>query len=148
MIYDFLKSKYPEIFKGLSKKSEIRVGEQIEKMRKILSTNTQANLMIECLTSELDLHHNFTREEFEGILNKGGFVMQWEEMLNKAASYALQQEFNIDEIEIEILGGGSRIPLIQQIIKTFFGREKLGVSYQGCETVSRGCAIACAIAAT
>lgn len=73
----------------MNKKSELRIIESIEKVRKILSSNVEANLLIECLTSEHDMQHNFTREEFEKIVRIGGFVARFEEELNRIVSYMM-----------------------------------------------------------
>ncbi|KAL4467447.1 hypothetical protein ABPG72_000657 [Tetrahymena utriculariae] len=146
LVYQYLQEKHPDVFQKINKKQELRVIDQIEKLRKVLSSNSEANLMIECLTTDHDLQHNFTREEFEQILYKGGFVSSFEEILNRSISFCLQYEFIVDDIEI--IGGGTRIPLVQSLVKKIFNKEKLGISMQTSENISRGCAIACALAAS
>jgi len=46
-------------------KSKMRLFDAIEKQRKILSANQEANISVECLAEDLDFSTNVTREEFE-----------------------------------------------------------------------------------
>ena len=45
---------------------------------------------------------------------------------------------------VELVGGSSRIPALQRILTTYFGREP-SRTLNAKETVSRGCALQCAM---
>lgn len=64
-------------------------------------------------------------------------------MLHRSVCFCLENEIAIDDIEI--IGGGTRIPLFQSLIKSFFNKDILGITMQISENISRGCAILCAI---
>lgn len=49
-------------------KCRLRMFDAIEKVRKILSGNKEANLNIECLLEDEDIHANIKREDFEAMI--------------------------------------------------------------------------------
>ncbi|EGR34741.1 hypothetical protein IMG5_002740 [Ichthyophthirius multifiliis] len=139
-IYEYLAKKYT-YFSKLNKKTYLRVLEQIEKLRKVLSSNSEANLHIEYITQDEDLDHYFSRKEFENIISDN-FMQDFMKFLNQFS----QQNLNIDEIEL--IGSGSRIPLILQKLKEVFQRQYMGIILQNGEQISRGSALVCALQAS
>lgn len=101
--------------------------EGIERLRKTLSSNSEAILSVDCVTSDEDLHMQFTRADFEATIKQSGFLRNFEEILNKFVSFCIQNDLVIDEVEI--LGGGTRIPIISSTIKAITGKEKLGIVF-------------------
>lgn len=51
-----------------NEKAKLRMLDAIEKLRKTLSANSEANINIECLMEDEDLFYNFKREELEQII--------------------------------------------------------------------------------
>lgn len=51
-----------------NEKAKLRMLEAIEKMRKTLSANSDAQINIECLMEDEDLHATCTRSELEGLI--------------------------------------------------------------------------------
>lgn len=46
---------------------------------------------------------------------------------------------------MEIIGGGSRIPAVQELIKKVFKVEQVQKTLNAAECIARGCAMMCAI---
>ena len=90
-------------------KAKLRILDAIERMRKVLSANTEASINIECLLEDEDMSYTLTREEFEGLIKDSCHKIQdtlngLKDMLNKKG---------IKYSDVEIIGGGSRIPIVQ-----------------------------------
>lgn len=126
-------SEYPRN----NKKIQIRIQDSIEKTRKVLSSITDANIDIECLYEEEDFSSNLTREEFEKMI-EGEFLDVLKNELQKSFKYLQNKKIKFDDIEI--LGGGVRIPIVKDLIQKIFKVDKLCVSMQ-VESISRGCTI-------
>ena len=50
-----------------NEKAKLRLLDAIERLRKMLSANTEAQISIECLMEDEDLHYNLKREELEAL---------------------------------------------------------------------------------
>lgn len=90
-------------------KAKLRILDAIERMRKVLSANTEASINIECLLEDEDMSYTLKREEFEGLIKESCHKIQetlngLKDMLNKKG---------IKFSDVEIIGGGSRIPIVQ-----------------------------------
>lgn len=114
-----------------------------EKLKKMLSANSQAPLNIESLTDEIDVSLVANREEFEGLI---AHIM---EKIPAAILVALHSAgVSKDQIEhVEIIGGSTRIPLIQKTLESVFEGKSNVVSktLNMDEAVARGCALQCAM---
>ena len=49
-------------------KARLRILDAIEKMRKVLSANTESSINIECLIEDEDMSYNLNRTEFESLI--------------------------------------------------------------------------------
>jgi molecular chaperone DnaK (HSP70) len=67
-------------------KLRIRMVEAISKMRKILTSNREASLSIECLVDDEDLFENFNREEFLKVIDP--YVQRFQALLHQAIKEA------------------------------------------------------------
>lgn len=91
-----------------------------EKAKLVLSANTESKVSIESFYNDIDLKQDIKRDEINGIL--GRTVKQ---QLTSVLNSALE---SIDQKELKgiILSGGSfRVPLIQFILKDYFGGDEL-----------------------
>ena len=119
-----------------SKKAYVKLMESIERQRKILSGNLEHDLNIEYLMEENDLNYTMTRDQFEKVC---------EPIFNdiKRVLTKVKDELKAKKIElhsIEMVGGGSRIPIFIQSVKEVFKIEP-SRTLNSSESVARGCAL-------
>ncbi|CAN0901035.1 Heat shock 70 kDa protein 16 [Linum grandiflorum] len=118
----------------------IRLRAACEKLKKVLSANSEAPLNIECLMEEIDVKSSIKRDEFErlssGLLERVGIPCK------KAL---LDAGVSVEKIHsVELVGSGSRIPAIAKLLTSLFGREP-SRTLNASECVARGCALQCAM---
>ena len=125
-----------------SHKTFFRIMESIEKVRKNLTSNNEAEICIEELMAGEDMDIQFSRETFQGSIKKSlenlqNFLILCKKEIN-------EQKIKIDSIEL--VGEATRIPVIQDCIKNFIGSDKqeLSRTLNSQDCVARGCAIASA----
>ncbi|KAI3710473.1 hypothetical protein L2E82_40256 [Cichorium intybus] len=121
-------------------RASIRLMASCEKIKKVLSANTEATLSIDCLIDDKDVNGFITREEFENLSH---------ELLNRVIVACCKAGedpgLSVGEIHtIELVGSGSRIPAIMRKLTSLFGKEPMR-TLNGSECVSRGCALRCAM---
>ena len=122
-------------------KSVYRLREGIEKQRKILSSNNEAALHIECLFEDFDFDYNITREDFERI-NKNVFE-RFSELMKTAVEKLGKDIKKLHSVER--IGGGTRIPAMESTIIKGFKLKQLNKTLDAAESIARGCAIQAAM---
>jgi heat shock protein 4 len=120
-----------------SDKARLRLLESIEKQRKVLSANQEAGINIEYLMEDCDLNHTLTREQFEQI------IAPVAERVKQTLLKIIDK--NIPLHSVEMVGGATRIPIIQKIIQEVFNIEAVSKTMNGSEAIARGCAIQAAM---
>ncbi|KAL3610608.1 hypothetical protein D5086_001628 [Populus alba] len=118
----------------------LRLRAACEKLKKVLSANPVAPLNIECLMEEKDVRGIIKREEFEEISIP--ILERVKRPLEKALQDAGLAVENVHTVEV--VGSASRVPAIMKILTEFFGKEPRR-TMNSSESVSRGCALQCAI---
>jgi len=122
-----------------NKKALFRLRVGCEKLKKILSANSQGPLNVESIMEDKDVHAMLSRTEFEEMIKE--LLDHIEPLLLKALNDA---KLPLDEIEsVELIGGTSRIPAIMTRISEFFGMQ-CSMTLNREEAVARGCALQCA----
>ena len=108
-----------------------------EKVKRDLSSSSQVDIDIDALADGEDFTTTITRANFEHIC---------QDMFNKcippmeeALKDAQMKKDDIDDVIL--IGGSSRIPKIQEIVKMFFNRKELCKSIHPDEAVALGAAI-------
>ncbi|KAF4655270.1 hypothetical protein FOZ61_007666 [Perkinsus olseni] len=130
-------SKHGEIPKGAAReKARRRLELQAATVRGILSANHEAAFTVESLYNGEDLSMKVTREEFEKAVSD----------LTKRISDLAGRLAWEDVMGIELVGGGSRIPVVQEHLETqvllLAGRKiALGRHLNGDEAPSKGAAV-------
>ena len=128
-------------------KARLRLLEAIEKQRKVLSANSEASVNLEYLLEDCDLNHTLSREKYEQMI--APIVNKLKETLSKINSnmFSLKILFKLLCIvskysvhSVEIVGGATRIPIIQKTIKEVYGRDLLK-TLNTTECIARGAAI-------
>jgi len=121
-------------------KAILRLLDGIEKQRKVLSANQEAGVNLEYLMEDCDLNELMNREQFEAII--APFCQRFREVLQGLKAEIDNKKINIHSVEI--IGGATRIPLLQKIIKEVFNTE-LSRTLNASECIARGCAMMSAI---
>ncbi|GKA92756.1 heat shock 70 kDa protein 16 [Tanacetum coccineum] len=117
-------------------RASIRLRASCEKLKKVLSANTEAPLSIECLIEDNDVKGIITREEFENL------SQQLLERVTIPCLKAVEDSgISVDMIyTIELVGSGSRIPAIVKKLTSVFKKEPTR-TLNASECVATGCAL-------
>lgn len=140
-----------EFYQGIIKKSNpnyqenfkmrLRVLEGIEKQRKMLSANNDAPIIVESLFEDYDLNYTMNRQDFESLINPVIEKMKSLFLRFKVEGELFGKNMEIDEVEI--IGGGIRIPIIQKIIMESFNQNALAKTLNATECIAMGSALYC-----
>lgn len=90
-----------------------------ESCKKELSSALQAPILIEALTSDLDVDLTISRAEFESLIRD--YVASTVPCLEEALAKAELLKSEVDRIVL--IGGSTRIPMVQKAVTGFFGKE-------------------------
>lgn len=125
IIFDLLMSKY----KGpsLSPRNEQIFLTEANKIKHRLTIDKEANGQIE----EVDFVYSISRKEFEEALKP---------ILDKVRSLISESLQNARADRVQMLGGISRIPIVQEVVKEAFGVERLMFSMNAEESFAIGAA--------
>ncbi len=117
-----------------------RLRDEAEKAKKALSTMNQTNINLPFLTADATgpkhLNVNLSRAQFEAMISD--LVAKTLEPCKKALRDANKTTSEIDEVVL--VGGSTRIPLVQEEVKKFFGKAP-NHSVNPDEVVALGAAI-------
>lgn len=95
-----------------------------ERLRKLLSQLPEASITVENLTDDGDMNFSMKRDEFASI--SADLLAKFQELIRSALTSAGIECSPGDALPestiagIEILGGGSRMPIVQNILQKFF----------------------------
>lgn len=118
-------------------KAKLRILDAIERMRKVLSANMESSINIECLLEDEDMNYTLKREEFENLIKDS--IHQIQDTLNSLKDLLVKK--GIKYSDVEIIGGGSRIPIVQQMIMDTFKVDQVMRTMNASECIARGCAL-------
>ncbi|PKI84710.1 adenyl-nucleotide exchange factor sse1 [Malassezia vespertilionis] len=133
------KQKYKiEVFSN--PKAITRLAAGCERLKKVLSANSVAQLNVESLMNDIDVSAQFKREQFEEL------IAPYLERIDSPLNIALEQSGIAKEElhSVEIIGGSSRVPALKERISAWFGRGLSSTLNQD-EANVRGDTLACAI---
>ena len=122
-------------------KMRLRILEGIEKQRKMLSANFDAPIVVESLFEDYDLNYHMNRQDFEALITPFLDRMKALFLRFKVEGELFGKNLEIDEIEI--IGGGVRIPVIQKIIMESFNQNALAKTLNATECIAMGSALYC-----
>ena len=114
---------------------------EVEKAKRALSSTTQVRIEIENLAEGFDLTETFTRAKFEDL--NGDLFRRTMEPLKKALIDADLKKEDIDEVVL--VGGSTRIPKIQKMVRDFFDGKELNRGVNPDEAVAYGAAVQAAL---
>lgn len=110
-----------------------RILQQSQKVKEILSANTETFFVIESLIDDIDFRTKITRDEFHSLCGKI-FDRIATPVRNAIQSSGIALE---DFDSIELIGGSSRIPYVQQILEETVKRN-LSYSLNSDEAIALG----------
>lgn len=124
-----------------STKAVLKIEEAIAKTKKTLSSNDEGQVSVDCIMEDEDLKDTISRAEFEKRCES------MSEKLGECIDAALKQtELTIEQIQfVEIIGGCSRVPWVQNKIQEKFNGKDLSRTLNADECVARGCALQAAM---
>ncbi|XP_078150664.1 heat shock cognate 70 kDa protein-like [Carex rostrata] len=108
-----------------------------EQAKRILSTTTQTTVSIDCLYEGTDFYSTITRARFEELN-----VDLFEKCIETVAK--CHEDAGIDKNNIDVvvlIGGSTRIPKVQKLLKNYFSGKELCNSIHPDEAVAYGAAI-------
>ncbi|XP_034254689.1 heat shock 70 kDa protein-like isoform X3 [Thrips palmi] len=132
--------KYKKDMSG-NKRALRRLRTACERAKRTLSSSTQATIEVDSLFEGIDLYTTITRARFEE-LNADLFKATLEPV------EAALRDAGIDKTSVHdvvLVGGSTRIPRIQRMLKDLFGGKELNQSINPDEAVAYGAAVQCAI---
>jgi heat shock 70kDa protein 4 len=142
-LVDHFAKEFKEKFKidiNENPKARVRVQSACEKLKKILSANSNGPISIESLMNDVDVRGMIKREEFEDLIRP--LLDRATEPLQRALADAKLKPEDIDAVEM--VGGCTRVPSLKTAIQQFFGKN-LSFTLNQDEAIARGCAFSCAI---
>jgi len=120
-------------------KSRLKLATACEKLRKVLSGNSDAHINVDCLVEDYDFASTFTREALESL------CAPLLDRIQIVCSRALQDSGLEKVHSVEIVGGGTRMPYVQTRIAQAFHLEGVSRTMNAEETVARGCSVQAAM---
>lgn len=114
-----------------------RLKTSCERVKRTLSSATQASIELDALLDGVDFNSNITRARFEELNME--YFRTCMTTVEKALKDAKLSKSDIDEVVL--VGGSSRIPKIQSMLSEFFNGKELCKSVNPDEAVAYGAAV-------
>lgn len=119
------------------KKSIQKLRKEVERVKRMLSSQHQARVEVESLYDGIDFSETVTRARFEE-LNMDLF----KKTLGPVTKVLDDGDMKKQEVnEIVLVGGSTRIPKVQQLLKDFFNGKELNKGINPDEAVAYGAAV-------
>lgn len=136
---EFNRKYKKDITKNERSLRRLRTASEIAK--RSLSSVTKADIEIDSLFEGVDFKTSITRARFEDICND-----YFENTLKPVEQVLIDSKLSKSQIhEIVLVGGSTRIPKIQSILKRYFNDKELNMSVNPDEAVAYGAAVQAAI---
>ncbi|XP_047983936.1 heat shock 70 kDa protein 18-like [Salvia hispanica] len=139
MVGYFMKEFKSKTGKDMSGNSRAirRLRNACERAKRVLSSAFETPIELELLSEGIDLFSSITRAKFED-LNMDLFK-KCMRLVEKCLSDAKMERSSVDEVVL--VGGSSRIPKVQQMLKEFFVGKEVCKSINPDEAVAHGAAV-------
>lgn len=139
---------FAEEFKGKYKidvmanpKAVFRLTAGCEKLKKVLSANSESVINVESIMNDIDANSKLNREQLEELIQP-----QLEAISAPIHQAIADSGLTLEQIHsVEVVGGSTRIPAIKQKIQDAFGGKPLSFTLNQDEAVARGATFACAM---
>jgi len=118
-----------------------RLRTQCEQAKRTLSGALRATIEVDSLFDGIDYHTTVTRAKFEGMCNEN-----FRKCLEPCRKVLQDAKISKNEVnEIVLVGGSTRIPKIQSLLKQFFNGKELNKSINPDEAVAWGASVQAAV---
>jgi len=149
-LVDHFKSEFRKKHKkdlSNNKRSVRRLRTACERAKRTLSSQTNASLEIDSLFEGIDFYTNISRAKFEELCQDQfkNTLTPVEKCIRDAFKDKQQGQGKAAIHEIVLVGGSTRIPKIQSLLKDFFNGKELNKSINPDEAVAYGAAVQAAI---
>jgi len=131
-----IKKKQNKDIKG-DKRALVKLRREVEKAKRALSSTSQAKIEIESLVDGLDVSETLTRAKFEEL--NIDLFQKTMGPVKQVMDDAGMKKTQIDEIVL--VGGSTRIPKVQELIKKFFDGKEPNRGINPDEAVAYGAAV-------
>ncbi|KAJ2915267.1 hypothetical protein MD484_g5139, partial [Candolleomyces efflorescens] len=122
-------------------KAVFRLTAGCEKLKKVLSANSESVINVESIMNDIDANSKMAREELEALIQP-----QLDAITAPIERAIAASGLTLDQIHsVEVVGGSTRIPAIKQKIQDAFGGKPLSFTLNQDEAVARGATFACAM---
>lgn len=145
MVTNFTKEFQRKHKKDISgnKRAVRRLRTACERAKRTLSASTQASIEIDSLFEGIDFYTSITRAKFEEM--NSTFFSNTINCVEKCIAAAGKGMSKGAIHEVVLVGGSTRIPKIQALLKDFFGGKELNKSINPDEAVAYGASVQAAI---
>ena len=117
-----------------NKRSVQRLNTACERAKRTLSSSTQASIEIDSLFEGIDFYNSLSRAKFEELNGK-----YFQQAMGPVASALKDAGMSKNDIhDVVLVGGSTRIPKIQSLLKEFFLGKELNKSINPDEAVAYG----------
>ena len=124
-----------------NKRALSRLRNACERAKRTLSSSTSAHIEIDSLVDGLDFTTKITRAKFEALC-----CDLFTSTMNPVSKVLTDAKLSKSEIdEIVLVGGSTRIPKIQSLLKEFFNNKELSKNINPDEAVAYGASVQAAI---
>lgn len=108
-----------------------------ERAKRTLSTSTQATIEVDGLAEGTDLNLSITRAKFELLCDN-----LFKKCITPVEQVMRDSKYSKSDVDdIVLVGGSSRIPRVQQLLREFFNGKELSQSINPDEAVAYGAAV-------
>lgn len=124
-----------------SPKAVFRLTAGCEKLKKVLSANSDAPLNVESLMNDIDASSKLSRDELEALIQP--LLVRIQPTVEAALKSA---DIALDAIDaVELVGGSTRVPAVRACIQKAFPNKVLSTTLNQDEAIARGATFACAM---
>ncbi|KAG6336640.1 hypothetical protein ID866_2447 [Astraeus odoratus] len=123
-----------------SPKATFRLAVGCERLKKVLSANTEAPLNVESIMNDIDASSKLTRDQYEALIAPvlDRIAIPLQEAL-------AESKLTIDQIDsVELVGGTTRIPAVRARVQAALNGKVLSTTVNQDEACARGATFACA----
>jgi len=130
------KEKYSSLKSDITKnpRAMAKLLKEARRVRQILSPNTETKAQIENLFEEKDFSMKVTRTDFEKMCDD--LFQAVEKPINMALAASSIPKAEIDSVIL--MGGGTRMPKVQEMLSKVMGQDELGKSINTDEAAALG----------
>lgn len=113
---------------------------QCQLAKEQLTVSTTATIHAHDSETGASLHADFTRAEFEDLLDRHDFYGEINLLIRQALNASAERGYREDDIRTALMvGGSSQIPSVQRTLRQIFGRDRV-MSDRPLDAVARGTA--------